>query len=121
MQIFLSLQPLPKGIYGAACQVPEKESYFVFIANEASAQKQRFAFGHELAHIFLDHFHSDDPITIDREKRIVFHNGKEIDPSMIDTASKSEKEANARAWEFYRKYKTAFIYLKEHGKAKITE
>lgn len=122
MQIYFSMEGLPEEIFGAVFQIPENkkdpETYVVFINKGASVQKQRHAFGHELAHVFLGHFRTDDPLTIDPKKRKVLHHGVEISSATIDPAtSKSEEEANAHAWEFYRRYKPTFARLREYGTA----
>lgn len=66
-------------VYGLSL---EKESSYIVLINESRPGiVQRHAIGHELAHIFLDHFNSNRPL-------------KDI-----------EREANRAAWKYYTVYK----------------
>lgn len=129
MQIVLSMMAMPEGISGATFQIAENkkdpESYVVFIDKNASTQKQRFSFGHELGHIFLGHFRSGDTLTIAPKGRTIFYHGEEIrrgDKTPLNlNKSPCEIEADAHAWAFYHKYKCAFADLKEYGQAVIKE
>lgn len=129
MQIVLSLMAMPEGISGATFQVAENkkdpESYIVFIDKNASTQKQRHVFGHELGHVFLGHFRSGDTLTIAPKGRTIFYHGEEIrrgDKTPLNlNKSPCEIEADAHAWEFYHRYKPTFARLREYGKAFIRE
>lgn len=71
--------PLPVQVGGA---VEESEHEYLVVINERSAAiTQRHTLGHELSHIFLNHFTNGKPI-------------KEV-----------EKEANREAWHYYRAYR----------------
>lgn len=129
MQIVLSMMAMPEGISGATFQITENkrdpESYVVFIDKNASTQKQRRTYGHELAHVFLGHFRSGDTLTIAPKGKAIFYHGEKIhrgDKTPLDlNKSPCEIEAEAHAWTFYHKYKRAFANLKEYGQAVIKE
>ena len=85
-RITVDFMSLPLAVGGA---VQERESsYIVIINSDIPPEKQQFAIGHELAHIFLNHHSSKRPIAED------------------------EKEADERAIEFYNLYSGE---LKESG------
>lgn len=77
--IKLQYMTLPSGIHGAVREM--EHSYVILINSDSPGIVQRFAIGHEFAHIFLDHFESSKGVL------------------------ELEKEANKRAWEFYRFYR----------------
>ena len=77
--IKLQYMTLPSGIHGAVREM--EHSYVILINSDSPGIVQRFAIGHELAHIFLDHFERSECVL------------------------ELEKEANKRAWEFYRLYR----------------
>ena len=68
-------------------------TYLVAIDPKQCVLRQRFVFGHELAHIFLHHHDSKNNVMID------------------------EAEANRKAWNYYRMYRDAFMQLQATGKA----
>ena len=78
--------------------------YWIFIDNKQCLLHQRFAFGHELAHVFLKHHNKADYFA-------------DHGSAILDNC---EREANRRAWEFYRRYKGAFYQLQQVGKATIS-
>ena len=85
-RIIVDFMSLPLGIGGAAQE--RESSYIVIINSDIPPEKQQFAIGHELAHIFLNHHSSGRPI------------------------AEIEKEADERAMEFYSLYSGE---LKESG------
>lgn len=55
--------PLPTTVYGIT--VPNDNGDFsVYINSKLSDQKQKEAVEHEIKHIELDHFYSDDPVRL---------------------------------------------------------
>lgn len=73
-------EPLDARIHGAVTETDTK--YLVFINPACVGIVQRYALGHELAHIYLNHFY-------------------QLERDVMDC----EREANRRAWEFYRAYR----------------
>ena len=71
--------PLPGQVHGVTAE--SDKDYLVAINEQSAAITQRHTIGHELAHIFLDHFDNSKPI------------------------QDVEREANREAWHFYRIYK----------------
>ena len=88
---------LPEKIHGACMNDLETGIYLVAIDSKQCVLQQRFTFGHELAHVFLHHHDSTEPVM------------------------ENEVEANHKAWEFYRLYRDAFVKLETTGKAVIAE
>ena len=81
-EIVIEFTKLPETVNGITGDIEDSGYYLVLINSAKTPQRQRRAIGHELAHIFLDHFaQGERPL-------------QEI-----------EREANKRAWEFYRAYK----------------
>lgn len=76
--------PFPKGkIHGAVKECSDR--YLIVIDSACCRIAQYKALGHELAHVFLNHF--------DTEKLIM----------------EVEAEARARSWEFYHLYKSGAL------------
>lgn len=76
--------PFPKGkIHGAVTECTDK--YLIVIDSDCCKLQQYSALGHELAHVFLNHFDSNKPII------------------------EAETEARARTWEFYRAYRNGTL------------
>ncbi len=69
----------PEAVYGTTLE--SNDEYLVGINQGMAAITKRYTIGHELAHIYNDHFSSKRPI-------------REI-----------EREANKEAWTYYRLYK----------------
>ena len=61
------------------------DSYLIVIDNTGCRLQQYHALGHELAHVYLDHFSSGRPL------------------------AEIEKEANGKAWDYYRAYKSGSL------------
>ena len=80
--IIVKYLPFPESVQGyCSGLVTECDTrYIVAIDSTRSKQKQRHTLGHELAHIYLNHF-SDRSI------------------------AEQEREANSKAWHYYRIYK----------------
>lgn len=78
-EIKIVFMQLPESVYGVT--LDSNDGLIVFINNSASSIVQRHAIGHELAHIFLDHFSSNRQL-------------REL-----------EREANKAAWYYYRVFK----------------
>lgn len=77
--IRIAYLPLHVKVYGITA---EADDCFIVGINEAAAGiTKRHAIGHELAHIFLNHFGSNKPL-------------REL-----------EREANREAWNYYRAYR----------------
>lgn len=76
----------------------DQTEYFVLINTSKHPLIQRHALGHELAHIYLDHFDKvqawDDMPRDDSGQRLSIARNLDI-----------EREANRHAWEFYRAYR----------------
>ena len=72
--------------------------FFVLINTSKHPLRQRHALGHELAHIYLDHFDKvpawDDVPRDDSGQRLLVAQNRDI-----------EREANRHAWAFYRAYR----------------
>jgi Zn-dependent peptidase ImmA (M78 family) len=75
--------PFPESIRGKLQGIAEKnkEGFIIAIDSTRAPLIQRRTLGHELAHIFLNHYEQARPVAL------------------------QEKEADFRAWEFYRAYK----------------
>ena len=84
---------LPPGIHGASMNDSESGIYLVAIDSKQCDLRQRFIFGHELAHVFLHHHDSKCDLM------------------------ENEAEANREAWNYYRMYRDAFIELQSTGNA----
>lgn len=86
-QIVIDYIPFPENIQGCVYgMIAEgKTSYIILIDSTRSALTQRRAIGHELAHLYLNHFQSGKPV------------------------AEKELEANKRAWDFYRQYKSGTL------------
>lgn len=76
---------LPERIGGITGDIDEAGYYLVLINSTRAPLHQRKALGHELAHIFLDHFSQDRPI------------------------QELEREADRNAWKYYRLYKAGAL------------
>lgn len=76
---------LPKTIGGITGDIDEDGYYLILINNTRIPLHQRKALGHELSHVYLDHFSQDRPI-------------QEI-----------EAEAERNAWKYYRLYKAGAL------------
>lgn len=89
----------PDRVHGfiGAFVIDDDNGYYIGIDNRNAPIVQRFALGHELAHIFLNH----------NMPRLSDYNGK-----LRKELQGMEREANRRAWEFYRLYRDE---LKERG------
>lgn len=66
----------------------EKQEYILAINSVCCDIRKRHAFGHEMAHLCLDHLN-------------------QIDRPIMEC----EAEANERAWEFYRRYRDQYNAL----------
>lgn len=78
-------QEFPQELQGAisgivTAKFPQK--YIILIDSTRPPLVQRHTIGHELAHLYLNHLDDHDRPVMDQER-----------------------EANARAWEFYRRYR----------------
>ena len=86
--VIVKTLPFPDSLRGTAggfAVVNDKE-YTVAVDEGNAAIVQRFVLGHELAHVFLNHLEAH----LDREDV---------------RREEQEREANKRAWEFYRAYR----------------
>ena len=108
--IHVAFLPMPPMIFGCAEHDLDTGDYWVFISKNQCPLRQRQAFGHELAHIFLKHH--DITMLLDRYE--------DKDSTAHKRYESCEAEANRRAWEYYRQYKDAFRQLQQAGKAKIS-
>ena len=87
-EIVIEFTKLPETVNGITGDIEDSGYYLVLINSAKTPQRQRRAIGHELAHIFLDHFNqSERPL-------------QEI-----------EHEANINAWEYYRLYKNGTLEI----------
>ena len=83
MIIKCCIMELPSGIYGAS--FPDNDDWCILLASNVADITRRHAFGHEMAHVLLGrHQQTDRPLV-------------EI-----------EREANAQAWEYYRRYRKQY-------------
>lgn len=90
-EIRIQYFPFPEELQGkliALTTAKNPERWIVCIDSTRHPLSQRYALGHELAHIFLDHF--------DR-------------PEAADHVSEIEREADKKTWEFYRAYKAGSL------------
>lgn len=78
-RIIVDYASMPISVYGVSQE--RQESYIILINSAQPPIVQRHATGHELAHIFLNHHSNNQTPT-----------------------AELEREANKRAWEFYRLY-----------------
>ena len=67
------------------CLADLGERYLILIDSNSYRLQQYHALGHELAHVYMDHFSSGRPL------------------------ADIEKEANGKAWEYYRAYKSGSL------------
>lgn len=61
------------------------DSFLILIDNTGCRLQQYHALGHELAHVYMDHFTSGRPL------------------------AEIEEEANGKAWDYYRAYKSGSL------------
>ena len=95
MKIQIRFAPLPEGIHGAVLR--DLGNQFWLACNSTDpVQIRRFAYGHELAHIFCGHLAEE---TFD-----------------VPTG---EVEANRKAWRYYRRFRNQFIQAESTGKATL--
>ena len=82
-EVIIDYIPFPENLQGVVYGMisEDRDSYIILIDSTRHPLMQRRATGHELAHLCLDHLHNGKP------------------------AAENEREANARSWEFYRRYK----------------
>ena len=124
MNIQIYFEPLPAGIYGAAIQDGEDRSkYFLFCDTTSSAQRRRFTFGHERAHIMEGHFDTEDALTFcqNGERKALYQNGVYIPPDgkLFDRDNHSERSADKNAWYYYRRFRDQFMQAEKTGAAII--
>lgn len=80
--------------------IEDQTEFFVLINTSKHPLRQRHALGHELAHIYLDHFDKvparswENVPRDDGEQRLLVAQNRDI-----------EREANRHAWAFYRAYR----------------
>lgn len=101
--ITILLFDLPPQIYGCAIHDKKSGTYWVLINPQQCDIQRRFVFGHELAHIGLQHHEISDYF---------------MDHDSADY-KRCEAEANRKAWDYYRKHKQAFYQLQNTGKVTI--
>lgn len=93
---YKSLPDWMAAIHGVT--IEDREEYFVLINTGRPPLIQRHALGHELAHIYLDHFDKvpawEDVPRDDGGQQILTARNRDI-----------EREANRHAWEYYRAYR----------------
>lgn len=91
-EIVVEYIPFPKGVQGyVKGAVTERTTdYLILIDSTRHPQAQRHTLGHELAHIFLNHFNQPGRPVKDQER-----------------------EAKRDAWHYYRQYKAEIHTLKE--------
>ncbi len=110
--------PHPDGLYGITVLFPDGD-YIVSCNSKSSVQRRRHAFGHELAHIFLGHFNQDEYV-VHIKKRDHDYSERELEKYDRNRDNNPcEREANAHAWEYYRRYRKYFLQAEETGKAII--
>lgn len=82
-EVLIDYIPFPENVQGFVYGMiaEQKHRYIILIDSTRCGLVQRRAIGHELAHLCLNHLHNGKP------------------------AAENEREANARTWEFYRRYK----------------
>lgn len=78
---------LPTHVNGLSMVDEETGTAYIIVDPKQCVLRQRFAFGHELAHVFLQHHSSKRPL-------------EEI-----------EAEADREAWRFYRMHRELFYRL----------
>lgn len=95
-EIQIAFLALPYGVRGATME--SKDDYLVAINQSLAGITTRHTIGHELAHIFLNHFDDSCIRPSDSEEQI---------ETKLNTAAAREKEkqANKAAWHYYRKYR----------------
>ncbi len=87
MIIECRLTPFPvASVHGLVVEVPK--GYILAINSNSCDIQRRRAFGHEMAHVVLNHINQSDRPIMDRER-----------------------EANNRAWEFYRRFRDEYNAL----------
>ena len=90
-EITIEYTAFPDGVH-RFCRgfvVEDEDSYLIGIDNRNAPIVQRFALGHELAHIFLGH---EMPLISEYM-------------DMLKELRDKEKEANKAAWHYYRAYR----------------
>lgn len=122
MKVLTYKAALPEGLHGATFQTNGDRQYYLMLLNEAdTVQKRRFSFGHELGHIALHHFDTAATIDINTAGGAtrVFYKGAEIfkddHAPLYEDKPAWEREADAAAWTYYRKFRTAFTKLEDEG------
>lgn len=94
--------PLPEKVYGLTAE--SKDDYLIGINQNSAAITQRHTIGHELAHIFLNHF------TVTGSCVLTSDSIATVDMKLSNSASRYiEKEANRQAWNYYRMYKSGIL------------
>lgn len=127
MRIIITFTALPKGIYGITLQSKScPDQFLVLCDNTGHIQRRRHSFGHELAHIFCGHFDTEDVLKISGEgaDTKIYEHGtllrKDDTTGKLDRNTSSEREANAQAWHYYRRFRDQFLKAERTGKATIT-
>jgi hypothetical protein len=120
-KILIRFEQLPEGLRGSAIQDPEDPSFYIVVCDSTRhIQSQRFTFGHELAHIFCNHFNTEDTLLIyPGGSNNVSADGTHVNGKLYNSESTSEKEADAKAWYYYRRFRKYFLQAKETGSAII--
>jgi len=72
-------------VYGVLTENRTKDGFLIVIDSSRAPIVQRHTLGHELAHLFCDHFYS----------------GREINDM--------ERESNSLAWHYYRLYRDGML------------
>lgn len=87
---------LPIQVRGQSLEYTDE--YLVGINESLAGITKRHTIGHELAHIFLNHFDDDCICPSDSEEQI---------EKKLNTVAAREKErqANRAAWDYYRAYR----------------
>lgn len=81
-EIQIHYMPFPEGCENVGGGVMERSNNYLILINSLRPQLlQRRSLGHELAHVYLDHFDTSKPIV------------------------EVEREARQKAWHYYRAYR----------------
>ena len=95
-EIQIAFLALPVQVRGQALEYADE--YLVGINEGLAGITKRHTIGHELAHIFLNHFDDSCIRPSDSEEQ--------IETKLNTTAAREkEKQANKAAWHYYRKYR----------------
>lgn len=120
MKILISFRELPSEIYGAAVQDSTDPRLFrIFCNSTNSTQRRRHAYGHELAHVLLGHFETADPLTYLPKEKAFLQRGTILQESNYNPNTNSEKEAEEKAWYYYRRFRDQFLLAETTGGAVI--